>query len=106
MSRPLTPRPPTSRPSTSSPPTSSPAAPGLPAPGSHRPGLPNSGSRPPRRRFSSRLPPLLLKALSLLVALTGLLLTFFLARSGHETAGLVAVLTALVPLLLKSGRER
>ena len=58
---------------------------------------------PARRR---RPPALVLKIISLLVGLTGLLLTFLLARSGHETAGLVAVLTALVPLLLRSGRER
>lgn len=53
-----------------------------------------------------RPPALLLRLFALLVGLTGLLLTFVLARSGHETAGLVAVLTALVPLLLKTGRER
>jgi len=35
-----------------------------------------------------------LKFLSILVSLVGLLLTFFLARSGHDTAGLVAVLAA------------
>ncbi|WP_456832024.1 hypothetical protein [Deinococcus sp. UYEF24] len=40
------------------------------------------------------------------MALTGLLLTFFLARSGHETAGLVAVLSAVVPLLLAATKNR
>ncbi len=65
-------------------------------------------SRPPTPRppFRFRLNPLVLKALSLLVALTGLLLTFFLARSGHETAGLVAVLSAVVPLLLAATKNR
>ncbi len=49
---------------------------------------------------------LFFRALTVLVALTGLLLTYLLARSGHETAGLVAVLTALVPLLVTLGRGR
>ena len=40
-----------------------------------------------------------MKFLSVLVALGGLLMTYFLARSGHDTAGLVAVLSALAPLL-------
>jgi len=53
-----------------------------------------------------RPPALLLRLVALLVGLTGLLLTFMLARGGHETAGLVAVLTALVPLLLNSGRKQ
>ena len=49
---------------------------------------------------------LFFRILSLLVALTGLFLTFVLARSGHETVGMVAVLTATVPLLLSVGRGR
>ncbi|WP_424950433.1 hypothetical protein [Deinococcus sp.] len=48
----------------------------------------------------------LLKVLTVLIVLTGILLTYLLARSGHETAGLVAVLTALVPVLHRLGRER
>ncbi|WP_310583256.1 hypothetical protein [Deinococcus sp.] len=47
-----------------------------------------------------------LKFLSILVVLVGLLLTFFLARSGHDTAGLVAVLSALAPLLVVVVRSR
>ena len=47
-----------------------------------------------------------LKFLSILVALVGLLLTFFLARSGHDTAGLVAVLSALAPLLVVVVKSR
>ncbi|MGY2895423.1 hypothetical protein ACVWZX_003456 [Deinococcus sp. UYEF24] len=85
----------------SRPPTPRSSATRLPSLGPHHPGSP-----PPRPRFSSRFPPLFLKALSLLVALTGLLLTFFLARSGHETAGLVAVLSAVVPLLLAATKNR
>ena len=46
----------------------------------------------------------LLQLLGVLVALCGLVLTYALARAGHETAGLVAALTVLAPLLL--GRAR
>jgi hypothetical protein len=49
---------------------------------------------------------LLFRILTVLVAVTGLLLTFWLARSGHETAGLVAVMTVLVPLLVSINKER
>ena len=47
-----------------------------------------------------------LKFLSILVSLVSLLLTLFLARSGHDTAGLVAVLSALAPLLVVVVRSR
>ncbi len=46
----------------------------------------------------------LLQLLGVLVALCGLVLTYVLARGGHETAGLVAALTVLVPLF--TGRPR
>ena len=49
---------------------------------------------------------LLFRILTVLVALTGLLLTFFLARSGRETVGVVAVMTALMPLMISLSRER
>ena len=49
---------------------------------------------------------LLLRVLTVLIVLTGILLTYLLARNGHETAGLVAVLTALVPVLHRLSRER
>ena len=62
--------------------------------------------RPPMAELPVRPVTLVLKFLSILVALTGLLLTFFLARSGHDTAGLVAVLSALVPLLVVVARSR
>ncbi len=49
---------------------------------------------------------LLFRILTVLMALTGLLLTFFLARSGRETVGVVAVMTALMPLMISLSRER
>ena len=49
---------------------------------------------------------LLFRILTVLVALTGLLLTFFLARSGRETVGVVAVMTALMPLMISLSWER
>jgi hypothetical protein len=49
---------------------------------------------------------LLFRILTVLVAVTGLVLTFWLARTGHETAGLVAVMTVLVPLLVSINKER
>ena len=76
------------------------------------PSLPPSG--PPPTLPPALLPPgfpsgrvrVVLKFLSILVALSGLLMTFFLARSGHDTAGLVAVLSALAPLLVVTMRSR
>ena len=70
-----------------------------------------------RSRLPSPLPPrapgtpfhrvtVALKFLSILVSLVSLLLTLFLARSGHDTAGLVAVLSALAPLLVVVVRSR
>ena len=49
---------------------------------------------------------LLFRILTVLMALTGLLLTFFLARSGRETVGVVAVMTALMPLMISLSRKR
>ena len=72
----------------------SPLPPRAPAPRSPTPGT------PPHRATVA------LKFLSILVSLVGLLLTFFLARSGHDTAGLVAVLSALAPLLVVVVRSR
>ncbi|GGJ89496.1 hypothetical protein [Deinococcus aquiradiocola] len=74
-----------------------------PTPGPSRPTPPHPG---PRRTPRPRLTRTLLHVLSALVALTGMVLTFLLARSGHDTAGLVAVLTALVPLLTGLSRTR
>ena len=88
----LRPRPPSPLPP--SPPPPSPLPPGAPAPRLPTPGTP-----------SLRVT-VALKFLSILVALVGLLLTFFLARSGHDTAGLVAVLSALAPLLVVVVRSR
>lgn len=76
------------------------------------PSLPPSGTPPTLP--PALLPPgfpsgrvrVVLKFLSILVALSGLLMTFFLARSGHDTAGLVAVLSALAPLLVVTMRSR
>jgi len=82
------------RPRPPSPLPPSPLPPGAPAPRLPTPGTP-----------SLRVT-VALKFLSILVALVGLLLTFFLARSGHDTAGLVAVLSALAPLLVVVVRSR
>ena len=90
---PPTPLPPGSPPS-GAPSTPTPEAPRPPVPSSPPPG-------PPSRRVTVAL-----KVLSMLVALSGLLMTFFLARSGHDTAGLVAVLSALAPLLVVVVKSR
>ncbi len=87
----------------SGPPPSSPLPLSPPSP------LPSGVPLPPRLPVTEPLVrpvALVLKFLSILVALTGLLLTFCLARSGHDTAGLVAVLSALVPLLVVVVRSR
>ena len=73
-----------------------------PSPNSSRLRPPGSPPPPPPVRPVA----LVLKLLSVLVALSGLLMTFFLARSGHDTAGLVAVLSALAPLLVVMARSR
>ena len=82
-----------------SPPSGAPSAPTPEAPRPPIPSPPPPG--PPSRRVTVAL-----KVLSMLVALSGLLMTFFLARSGHDTAGLVAVLSALAPLLVVVVRSR
>ena len=76
----------------------SPLPPSQPSPSSLPPGAPVP--RPPTPGTPPHRVTVALKFLSILVALVGLLLTFFLARSGHDTAGLVAVLSALAPLLV------
>lgn len=93
----LRPRPPSPLPPSPPPPSPPPPSP-LP-PGAPAPRLPTPGT--PSLRVTVAL-----KFLSILVALVGLLLTFFLARSGHDTAGLVAVLSALAPLLVVVVRSR
>ena len=82
------------------PPRYTPPSPNPPSPNPPRPRPP--GSPPPPVRPVA----LVLKLLSVLMALSGLLMTFFLARSGHDTAGLVAVLSALAPLLVVMARSR
>lgn len=95
--------PPTSLPPNSLPPGAPPSgAPPTPTPEAPRPPVPS----PPPPGPPSRRVTVALKVLSMLVALSGLLMTFFLARSGHDTAGLVAVLSALAPLLVVVVRSR
>ena len=98
----LRPRPPSPLPPSPLPPSPPPPSPLPPSPlppGAPAPRLPTPGT--PSLRVTVAL-----KFLSILVALVGLLLTFFLARSGHDTAGLVAVLSALAPLLVVVVRSR